>query len=106
MHLVYPRVKKNCITIVSNFSWVLQSSLEKSKTMVMQFFLVGGWGGGGENKVHYGLCENGEWCFICPIACMFLQLVVLYHMNDQLHWKGLLLINQGTKTKGRLSIEN
>ena len=28
-------------TIVSNFSWVLQSSLEKSKTMLMHFFLVG-----------------------------------------------------------------
>ena len=30
-----------CITIVSNFSWVLQSSQEKSKRMVMQHF---GWG--------------------------------------------------------------
>ena len=25
------------------------------------FFFFGGWGGGeGVNKVHYGLCENGE----------------------------------------------
>ena len=32
--LVYP--PKFCITIVSNFSWVSQASLEKSKTMVMQ----------------------------------------------------------------------
>ena len=39
--------KKLAVTIVSNFSWVLQSSQEKSKTMVM-------------HKVHYGLCENGE----------------------------------------------
>ena len=29
---------KFCITIVSNFSWVLQSSQEKSKTMVRQNF--------------------------------------------------------------------
>ena len=46
-----------CITIVFNFSWVLQSSQEKFKTMVMQNF--------GELTrciiiVHYGLCENGE----------------------------------------------
>ena len=29
---------KFCITVVSNFSWVLQSSQEKSKTMVTQKF--------------------------------------------------------------------
>ena len=34
MHPVYP--PKVCITVVSNFSWVLQSSQEKSKTIVMQ----------------------------------------------------------------------
>ena len=34
MHLVYP--PEFCITIVSNFSWVLQSFQEKSKTMVKQ----------------------------------------------------------------------
>ena len=39
--------KKLAVTIVSNFSWELQSSQEKSKTMVM-------------HKVHYGLCENGK----------------------------------------------
>ena len=43
--------RKNCITIVSNFSWVLQSSQEKLKTMVVQKF----WG---VNNVHYGLCEK------------------------------------------------
>ena len=37
--------KKNCITIVSNLSWVLGSSLEKSKTVVMHFFGRGGGGG-------------------------------------------------------------
>ena len=75
--------KKNCITIVSNLSWVLGSSLEKSKTVVMHFFGRGG--GGGGNEVPYGLCENGEWCFVCPSACIFLQHAVLYHLNDQLH---------------------
>ena len=41
--------------MVSYFSWVLQSS---------QFFSFssGVWrGGGGGNKVHYGLVENGQW---------------------------------------------
>ena len=52
MHLVYPR--KVCITIVFNFCLVLQSSQEKSKTIFMQNFF------GGVNKVHFGLCENGE----------------------------------------------
>ena len=55
-----PLLPKFCITILSNFSWVLQSSQEKSKTVVNQFLFWGA-GGGGGNKVHYGLCENGEW---------------------------------------------
>ena len=38
MHLVYP--PKFCKTIVSNFSWVLQLSQEKSKTMVCK--ILGG----------------------------------------------------------------
>ena len=46
MRLVYP--PKFYINIVSNFSWVLYSSREKSKTIVMQIL--------GVNKVHYGLC--------------------------------------------------
>ena len=48
---------KFCMTIVSSFSWVLQLSHEKSKTVVMQN-LGGGrrfWG------VHYGLGESGEY---------------------------------------------
>ena len=45
MHLVYS--SEFCITVVSNFSWVLQSSQEKSKTMDMQFFFSGGGGGVG-----------------------------------------------------------
>ena len=54
MHLVHP--PKFCTTIVSNFSWVTQSSQEKLKTTIVLFL----WGGGGVNKVHYGLCENGD----------------------------------------------
>ena len=45
MHLVYP--PKICITIVSNFSRVTQSSQEKLKTTVMHSFFGGGGGGGG-----------------------------------------------------------
>ena len=56
MYFVYP--KKICIAIVSNFSWVLKSSQEKSKTMVFHFFLGGG---GGVNKLFYCVCENCEW---------------------------------------------
>ena len=51
---------KFCITIVSNFLWVLQSPQEKSKTVVMQNL-----GGGGVHKVHYGLCENVEFGKLC-----------------------------------------
>lgn len=52
MHMILPPPNLNII-IVSNFYWVLQSSQEKSKTMVMKNF----WG---VDKVHYGLGENGE----------------------------------------------
>ena len=55
MHLVYP--SKFCMTIVCKFSWVLQSPLGKSKTMLMQNFF---WGGGAVNNMYYGLSENGE----------------------------------------------
>ena len=44
--------KKNCITIVSNLFWVLGSSLEKSKTVVMHFF---GRGGGGKRGALWSL---------------------------------------------------
>ena len=48
--------------IVFDFSWDDRYTQEKLETMVMQIFLVSFWGGGGGglNKVHYGLCENGE----------------------------------------------
>ena len=53
MHLAPSSAPKFPITIVSNFSWVLQSSQEKLKTMVMQNI-------GGANKMQDGLCENRE----------------------------------------------
>ena len=45
MHVVY--LPKFCITVVSNFSWVLHSSQRIGKI----------WG---LNRVHCGLCENSE----------------------------------------------
>ena len=59
MHLKYPLPPlsppppKKYVTIVSIFSWVLQSSQDKSKAMFMQNF----WG---VNKVNYGFNENGQ----------------------------------------------
>ena len=50
IHLVCP--PKFCITVVSNFSWVLQSSRGKSETMIIKIWA-------GVNKLHYGLRENG-----------------------------------------------
>ena len=61
-----------CMITACNFSWVLQSSQEKSKAIrqwLCNFFWCGGSGvGGGEgggNKVHCGLCENGELLSFC-----------------------------------------
>ena len=57
MYLVYPEppppppTPKFCLIIFSNFSWLLQSSQERLKTMVMQNL----GGGGGVNKVIYGV---------------------------------------------------
>ena len=50
------------MSIVSNFSWVLQSFQEKAKRIVMQGFLFYflGRGGGEVNKVHYSVYGNGE----------------------------------------------
>ena len=66
MHLIC--LPKFCITFVFHFSWVLQLSQEKLKTMLMQNF-------GGANKVHYGRCASGVCMkikvnFGCPVvAC-------------------------------------
>ena len=62
-----------CLTIVSSFSWVLQSSQEKSKAMVMKSF-------GGVNKVHYGLCENGE-NIMQNRSFVYLSLFLLFFMT-------------------------
>ena len=69
MHLVYP--PKFYITIVSNFSWILQSFQKKSKIMVIQknFFEERR---GGESKVHYGLGENGQ----CAVSDLSQVLIV------------------------------
>ena len=53
---------KFCITFFFHFSWVLQPSQEKLKTMLMQNFLGGA--GGGANKVLYGKCANGVWAIL------------------------------------------
>ena len=60
MHLVNP--PKFCLTIVLDFSWDDCNTQGKLETMVMQ-------NSGGVNKVHYGLCENGELMFF--IFCDF-----------------------------------
>ena len=52
MYLVYP--PKFCITIVFDISWDNSDTLEKLETMVMKNFR-------GANKVHYNLCENGDY---------------------------------------------
>ena len=69
-----PKKKKNCRIIVFDFSWDDCNTQEKLATSLCKIylliiiviitiiiFLFFGGGGGGINKVHYGLCENGEW---------------------------------------------
>ena len=53
MLLVFPA--KFCIAIVFDFSSNDCNTQEKLETTMMQ-----NWGGGGVNKVHYGLYGNGE----------------------------------------------
>ena len=52
MHLVY--LPQFFTTIVFNWFWDDCNTQEKLETIVMQNF-------GGVNKIHYGLCENGEY---------------------------------------------
>ena len=55
MDLVYPqKFAYQCIAF--DFSWELCNTQEKSETKGMHFFV----GGGGLNKVHYGLGENNQ----------------------------------------------
>ena len=51
-----PKILHN---LVFHFSWVLEPSKEKLKTMLMQSF--GGGRGEGANKVDYGRCASGVW---------------------------------------------
>ena len=51
MHLICPSPAKFHITVF-HFPWVLQSSQENSKTMLMQNFV-------GANMVYYGGCASG-----------------------------------------------
>ena len=67
IHLFCP--PKFCISVVFNFSWVLQPSLEKSNTMVMQNLK-------GVNKMHHGLCANGG----CTSTWRFADVTVLGKM--------------------------
>ena len=64
MHLVF--LPKFYITIVSNLSWVLQSSQEESKTMALQIFLEGmegmEVGGGGRVCTQGALWSMRKWC--------------------------------------------
>ena len=53
-----PPQKKFCITILSNFSWVLQSSQEKSKTMVKTMV-------------------NGQWSCLAAVGCFHDLLIMI-----------------------------
>ena len=69
----------HCLQFLLGITIVPIREIEDNKTMVMHFFLVGG-GGWGGNKVHCGLCENGElpsFCFSFHSAKTTLSLRVL-----------------------------
>ena len=55
MHLIC--LQKFCISIVFNFSWDSCNTQDKWKAKGMQN--LGGGGGVGANKVHYGRCASG-----------------------------------------------
>ena len=58
MHLVYP--PKFCITVFFQFLLgiiVVRREIEDNGYAKLE----GGGGGKGVNKVHYDICENGEW---------------------------------------------
>ena len=95
----------------TSVSWILQSSQERSNTMVMNFFLMGG-GGEGVNKVHYALCENGElflflgekvhcrkvWIslWVPKVTNNNFRLTISMHYQEKKVWE---LINWSTKEK-------
>ena len=55
-----PQKKKKFTLVLFLTSWDNCDTQEKLATMVMPIFFWGGGGGVGVNKVHYGLCEDGE----------------------------------------------
>ena len=57
MHLVYP--PKFCITVF--FQFFLGITVVPREIEDNGYAKLEGWGGEGVNKVHYGICENGEW---------------------------------------------
>ena len=66
MFLVYP--PNCCIKIVLDISWDDCNTQEKLETRVMQISFLGGRGGGGVNKVLYGLGESSEFLgFLIPV---------------------------------------
>ena len=61
MHLVYPKILHNhCFQIIQCIT-VVPREIENNG--YAKFFVVVV-GGGGVNRVHYGVCENGEY-FAC-----------------------------------------
>ena len=101
-----PKKRKFCIISVLHFSWVLHSSKEKSKTMVMQnFFFCGrrGWGGGGRERrltgciIWHGLCGNGELSNMLSKITLACWLNISYSLDysyKRLDSLGLLLRHQ------------
>ena len=77
MHLIYPPPPhKFCLTIVFDFSWDDCNTQKKLETMVMEKLGARG-GGGGGNKMHCGLSENGEWTIknlLFPKGCLQMDL--------------------------------
>ena len=96
-----PRQKKKSITFVFHFSWVLQPSQEKLKTMLMQNFE-------GANKVHYGRCASGlciRKIFIVtwPYVRLFVRTTGIPMQNNSINRYGKLKATRGFfggKSKG------
>ena len=59
MHLVYPENFAFCFQFLLDITVIPREILNIEKNVDANFFFCF-WGGGGSNKVHYGLCENGE----------------------------------------------
>ena len=81
MHLVYP--PKFCIIIVSNFSWVITVVPREIQDNGYAKFGGGGGGGGAGrevNRVHYGLCENGESVKSVTLTLSFLFVFAFAHL--------------------------